>query len=223
MLTVVDIQAWAYRTWHQQSYSGIRKCTHMLCSDDANREFRVVYFLIHTNAMQCNATCALMWHPAVKVVQSCQTATGEEVQCFSVSTEGRVDTNVIETGLEFRWVSVNTSVADNSKKTNEPLTSPEQAARSAGEMNKELFSGINPGIECIHADIRWWWKGLGLVECKMKQEKTFMKSMKRIQLKIFVSLSLCSFSELILLLGDPSEKSFVSDKETNEFFTLNGD
>lgn len=31
-----------------------------------------------------------------------QTATGQRVQCFLVSTEGRVDTNVIETGLEFR-------------------------------------------------------------------------------------------------------------------------
>lgn len=60
-----------------------------------------------------------------------QTATGRELQCFLMSTEGRVDTNVIETGLEFRWVSVNTSVADNSRKTNEPLTSPQYAARSA--------------------------------------------------------------------------------------------
>lgn len=43
------------------------------------------------------------------VIESCescmlmfQTATGQEVQCFLKSTEGRVDTNVIETGLEFR-------------------------------------------------------------------------------------------------------------------------
>lgn len=69
-----------------------------------------------------------------------QTATGQEVQCFLMSTEGRVDTNVTETRLEFRWVSVNTSVADNSKKTNEPLTSPQYAARSAGLLQMDKLT-----------------------------------------------------------------------------------
>lgn len=86
-----------------------------------------------------------------------QTATGLEVQCFLKSTEGRVDTSVIETRLEFRWVSVNTSVADNSKKTNEPLTRLQRAARSArllqmDTLTRSLFRGKSRNLThpCKH-------------------------------------------------------------------------
>lgn len=56
-----------------------------------------------------------------------------KVHRFPVSTEGRVDTNAIETGLEFRCVSVNSSVADKGK-TNEPPATPQKAACSAARL-----------------------------------------------------------------------------------------
>lgn len=99
------------------------------------------------------------WQTAVKAAAS---HVSGWLQCVLMSTEGRVDTNVIETGPEFRLVRVNSTAADNSKKANEALTSPLCAARSAvvfsGWTHEQwALSGINLEIKRIHANISRGW------------------------------------------------------------------